>query len=1024
MIGAGLLAIVLALSLAFNANSQWSEIWSGIAAGAGMLLAIMAAIGLYQQRRARVRLDVIKDTLIHGEQRYRAFIQNSAEAIWRFELERPVPVALSEDQQIDQYYQYGYLAECNRMMAVMYGFDDPGQMVGMRLNDILPRDNPRNIEFLRQFIQSGYHLIDAESDDVNRHGHVVHALNNMVGVIENGHGIRVWGTNRDITQQRRSGEEAIARMRQQSALAELSQRAVTDSLQAVIEHASKLVHNALSVDFVTVLEFDPVQHQFRVRFGIGWDSRIPNGDLVPADSNSQAGFTLQTSPTTTRDGFATYEPIVFEDIRNDTRFKNTRLLEQGVVGAVTVMIHGEHNPFGMLGVYTAKTRKFSSDQIEFVQAVANLIAAVVVRQAGHDALCRSEAQNRMLVEQVKDYAIFMIDPDGRAASWNEGVKRVLGYDEEDFLGTPASDLFTQSDLFKGVPQYELAEARARGQANNDRWMVRKDGSRFWASGITTALRDEDGRLLGFTKVMRDDTPRRRVEMQLRRNQRSLSAAQRIAHIGNWELQLSNLKDLEQNVLTWSDEVYRIFGFKPGEFVPTNQRFFQSVHPDDRQAIADNVKAALHGSGVYGIEHRIVRPDGAQRIVHEQAEVEYDRIGRPRRLIGTVQDITDRKQAEVELEHYRTHLEQLVAQRSRELEASHQRLRHTERMVALGTLSAGLGHDMGNLLLPIRIRLDAIELKDQTRTVLEDLQVIRMATEYLQRLSNGLRLLAIDPERNRHGGETTNVVEWWLDAQPILKNALRRGTTLQDKFQPELPAVQLPRHQFMQMIFNLVQNAGDALHDEPEGHVEVWAHRTDFGHVQIGVTDNGPGMSPEVKQRCLEPFYSTKTRGISTGLGLALVHGIVQRAGGQIDIDSEIGQGTTISITLPASTHFSPQNPPPGFIAVNSLSDPRMRSFVSSVLSSSGYQVIEADRPDPARAQLWMTETKSADIDAVRDFIESDGNHRRVVLFGNLTERINDPRVLQLGDRPRPAVVRQTVTNIAEVQSSLIAEPPP
>ncbi|GMU22924.1 MAG: hypothetical protein AMXMBFR13_30080 [Phycisphaerae bacterium] len=134
-----------------------------------------------------------------------------------------------------------------------------------------------------------------------------------------------------------------------------------------------------------------------------------------------------------------------------------------------------------------------------------------VIQHSQDALRRSEERYRTLVSQVRDYAIFMTDAGGRTTSWNEGVLRVLGYDEAEFIGMSAGQLFTPEDLRDGVPAREFEEAVQKGNASNDRWMMRKDGSRFWATGITSALRDRQGRLIGFTKVMRDLTDRKRAE---------------------------------------------------------------------------------------------------------------------------------------------------------------------------------------------------------------------------------------------------------------------------------------------------------------------------------------------------------------------------------------------------------------------------------------------------------------------------------------------------------------------------------
>ncbi len=149
------------------------------------------------------------------------------------------------------------------------------------------------------------------------------------------------------------------------------------------------------------------------------------------------------------------------------------------------------------------------------------------RERAADEVRATERRFRELVEQVRDYAIFTTDPAGRATSWNEGVRRVLGFDEAEFLGADLiPTIFTPEDVASGVPQAELAEAAATGRAANDRWMRRKDGTRFFALGVTTGLRDDAGGLLGFLKVMRDQTDRKRMEDELRRVAADLAEADR------------------------------------------------------------------------------------------------------------------------------------------------------------------------------------------------------------------------------------------------------------------------------------------------------------------------------------------------------------------------------------------------------------------------------------------------------------------------------------------------------------------
>src|SRR5215212_387737 len=146
-----------------------------------------------------------------SEERYRSFVEQSTEGILRFELEEPVPTNLAPDEQVERFYSHGYLAECNDAMARMYGYARAQEIVGARLGDLLPSSIPENLQYLKDFVRSGYQLADAESQEVDRYGRAKHFLNDLTGIIENESLVRVWGTQRDITE-RKQAEEVGARL--------------------------------------------------------------------------------------------------------------------------------------------------------------------------------------------------------------------------------------------------------------------------------------------------------------------------------------------------------------------------------------------------------------------------------------------------------------------------------------------------------------------------------------------------------------------------------------------------------------------------------------------------------------------------------------------------------------------------------------------------------------------------------------------------------------------------------------------
>jgi PAS domain S-box-containing protein len=145
--------------------------------------------------------------LRESEVRYRSFVEQSREGIWRFELEEPVLRDLASDEQVDWFYRHGYLAECNDAMARMYGYARAEEIVGTRLGDLLPSSIPENVQYLKDFVRSSYRLADTESQEVDRHGGTKYFLNSLTGIVENGSLMRAWGTQRDITERKQAEEE-------------------------------------------------------------------------------------------------------------------------------------------------------------------------------------------------------------------------------------------------------------------------------------------------------------------------------------------------------------------------------------------------------------------------------------------------------------------------------------------------------------------------------------------------------------------------------------------------------------------------------------------------------------------------------------------------------------------------------------------------------------------------------------------------------------------------------------------------
>jgi PAS domain S-box-containing protein len=263
---------------------------------------------------------------------------------------------------------------------------------------------------------------------------------------------------------------------------------------------------------------------------------------------------------------------------------------------------------------------------------------VTSRETAASAKRESDARNRQILDSAVDYAIVAFDLEGRVTRWNEGARRVLGWTEADMLGHDGSCFFTPEDRAIGRLRTEMRCALAQGAGNAERWHVRRSGERFWASGEMTPIRDEQGVAIGFVKVLRDRTEQHRAAQALRESRQQLEKAQAVGGVGTFAV------DLASGMLLGTSGFNRIFGLPDHEQMPVAALEALVLQED---AAVPSAASMRRGQPVpMNAEYRIRRAgDGALRWISGKAEFERDEAGRTSRLVGVVQDITDRKAAE-------------------------------------------------------------------------------------------------------------------------------------------------------------------------------------------------------------------------------------------------------------------------------------------------------------------------------------------------------------------------------------------
>ena len=260
---------------------------------------------------------------------------------------------------------------------------------------------------------------------------------------------------------------------------------------------------------------------------------------------------------------------------------------------------------------------------------------ITERKRAEQSLAESERRFALLVQGVTDYAIYMLDPKGNIANWNVGGERIKGYRADEVVGRHFSMFYTPEDVAAGLPDRGLAAAARDGRFEKEGWRVRKDGTMFYASVVIDAIKGDDGTLLGFAKITRDITERRRAQELLRRSEAAyLNQAQQLSRTGSFGWNVAT------GEIFWSDETFRIFGYDR-TIKPTVDLFRKRIHPDDRPRVQEVLERAAADRQAFDFEHRLLMPDGSVKTLHVVA---HPLAGEANQFVGAVMDFTARKKA--------------------------------------------------------------------------------------------------------------------------------------------------------------------------------------------------------------------------------------------------------------------------------------------------------------------------------------------------------------------------------------------
>jgi PAS domain S-box-containing protein len=770
----------------------------------------------------------------------------------------------------------GLVTFWNRSAERMFGYraDD---IIGQPVRQIVPADCREAEEHVLARLRRGESVQQLETQCLTRDGRLID-VSVMLSPVHDGQG-RLVGVSkiaRDMTALREH-EREVARM-------------------ACLYDALSQVNQAIvwSTDRDTL--FSKVCRALVERGGlsmawIGWkDAHSPR--LLPvAQFGDESGY-LQRIEIRIDAGpeglgpsgvsFRSGQPDVCHDLKADPRM--ARWCHEAAaagfhaVASVPLRLGGE--VVGVLSVYADRPGIFRDKELSLlVEASIDVSFALdnfargAARRSADQALQEETLFSQTMLDSMPG-VVYFYDESGRFLRWNRNFEVVTGRRAEEVAGMHWRDFFRPTD--RSQLEQRVAEVFEWGEASVEADFLLSDGSTrpYFFTGRRVHFRGQPC-LVG---VGIDISERKRAEAALSESRAHLLEAQRIAGIGSWSL------DLRTNALTWSEQIYRIFGVDRASFVSTYEALVGFIHPDDRAAFEAAQQAALKGEALLDIEHRIVLGNGAEKVVHELAALKYDASGRAVALEGTVHDITARVRLQAERER-RHRAEAADRLKSAFLATMSHELRTPLNSIVgfTGILLRGLagplnpeqGKQMG------MVQASARHLLALVNDVLD-----------ISKIEAGQLVVARAPYDPRRSVEKV--------AELVASQAQAKGLALRVHVASDLGQALGDARRFEQVLLNLLSNA---IKFTEAGEVVLTAQaQPEACTFQVCVADTGIGIRLQDQEELFKPFRQLDS-GLGrshegTGLGLAICRRLVDLMGGEIGVESEFGRGSRFTVTLP------------------------------------------------------------------------------------------------------------------------------
>ncbi len=751
--------------------------------------------------------------------------------------------------------QSGKILRVNSKYADLIGYSNE-ELVGKTWMDLTHPDDISDDEAsMKEFNEGRIHDLSKEKRLIHKSGSVIWinlTVSAMWELEENrDHHIAII---EDITARKLAQAEIQSNIRQQDVVVQLGKQALSGAnLSELFDKTVSIITNVLDAEFAKVMQASPDGKSLIFRAMKGWDERKLQGHTISIESRSQAATTFRSG-----------KPIVVEDIIEDGRFDGSLLLsDHNIVSGITVVIARQSHLFGILGVHSRHKRKFTKQDISFLQSIANILGEAIDRMHADADLKESEYRLRLITDAMPVF-ISYIDVERRFRFVNKQYELAFGLERSKIVSQPVWEIMGKEN-YKSIKPYMDSVLEGNSVKYENRIQLNSPGKNTLSVEYVPDRRD-DNTIRGFYALAVDITERKKFEDELNT-------------IFAMSLDLICVADIETaTFVKVNSSLPRLLGYTENEFL--GHSILDFIHPDDIDITIEMIEQKLkQGQTVLRFENRYRTKTGEYRLLVWSFNPNLDNG----LAYSIAHDITEQRIEE----------EQAWKQGNE--------LAHMSRISTMGEMATGIAHELNQPLTAIASYsfaasniINQLDLgRNEVQEILDKLedQVIR-AGDIVRRLRNFVS--KTESERR-----ATNLNVLIQDVAKFVEPDSRQSETkIVFRFANPSPNVYVDEIQIQQVLVNLIRNAIDAMHEKPadQREVSISTLTTEDGQAEVAVSDKGTGLTKEEFGQVFNAFFSTKQEGM--GMGLPISRSIIETHGGKLFAEQNSGPGMTFKFTIP------------------------------------------------------------------------------------------------------------------------------